>query len=63
MKLKTSVIIRLIVCVALLLVVLGIGSLADGFGFSDLIDAIRDVRWVKVLVLFAMIFGVIAFTT
>ena len=46
-----------------LLVVLGIGSLADGFGFSDLIDAIRDVRWVKVLVLFAMIFGVIAFTT
>ena len=63
MKLKTSVIIRLIVCVALLLVVLGIGSLADGFGFSDLIDAIRDVRWVKVLVLFAMIFGMIAFTT
>ena len=63
MKLKKSVIIRLIVCVVMLFVVLGIGSATDGFGFSDLGDAIGDVKWSRVLRLFAMIFGVIAFTS
>ena len=63
MKLKKSVLIRLIVCVVLLMAVLGIGSATDGFGFDDLGDAISEVHWGRVLRLFVMIFGVIAFTT
>ena len=63
MKLTKSVLIRLIVCVVLLCVVLGIGSATDGFGFSSLGDALGELKWGKVLALFAMIFGVIAFTT
>ena len=63
MKLKKSVLIRLIVCVVLLFAVLGIGSATDGFGFDDLGDAISEVHWSRVLRLFVMIFGVIAFTT
>ncbi|MBR6020661.1 MAG: mechanosensitive ion channel [Lachnospiraceae bacterium] len=43
--------------------VLGIGSATDGFGFDDLGDAISEVHWGRVLRLFVMIFGVIAFTT
>ena len=63
MKLKKSVLVRLIVCVVMLFVVLGIGSATDGFGFGSLGDAISEVSWSRVLRLFAMIFGVIAFTT
>ncbi len=62
MKMKKSVLIRLIVCVVLLAVFLGIGSATDKFGFEELGDAFSDVGWGKVLRLLIMIVGVIAFT-
>ena len=62
MKMKKSVLVRLIVCVVLLLGFLGIGSLTDKFGFSELGDAFSDVGWGKILRLLIMISGVIAFT-
>ena len=63
MKLKKSVLIRLIVCVVLLFAVLGIGTATDGFGFSSLGKAFESVGWNRVLKLFAMVLGVLAFTS
>lgn len=63
MKMKKSVIIRLIVCIVLLVAALGIGTAVDGFGFSEMGDALRDFSWAKLLRLCVMVFGVIVFTT
>ena len=63
MKLKKHVLIRLIVCVVLLFAVLGIGTATDGFGFSSLGEAFESVGWNRVLKLFAMVLGVLAFTS
>jgi len=60
MKSRKSSIIRLIVCLVLFLVLLGIGTASDEFGFSEFGDALSELSWAKVLRLLVMIAGVIA---
>lgn len=63
MKMKKSVLIRLIVCIVLFAAFLGIGSVSDGFGFEGFGDALRDFNWAKLLRLLVMIAGMLALAT